>query len=91
MDKTDLPKPSDISKALGLEKTADLLDINVDRLTQQSLSDLRSKNPKKYELQLLGTICLNQNISVDELLAYCRNRQEIGKSLKNIDKFQENL
>jgi len=89
--KKDLPKPNQVAKALELEKTADLCDIGVDRLSQASLSDLHIKNPKKYELQLLGTICMQQGISIDELLAYCKNRSEIAKSLKNSDKFQENL
>jgi RNA:NAD 2'-phosphotransferase (TPT1/KptA family) len=92
MEEIELLRPSDVSKALGLEKTADLLDINVERLTQQSLSDLRSKNPKKYELQILGVICMNQGISIDELLSYCKSRKEIAKSMKKTNaEFQENL
>jgi len=89
--KENLPKPNQVAKALGLKKTADLCNIGVDRLSQASLSDLHKNNPKKYELQLLGTICMQQDISIDELLAYCKNRTEIAKSLKNSNKFQENL
>ena len=77
-------KLNQVAKKLNLSKTADLCDIGVDRLSQASLSDLQKNNPKKFELQLLGTICMQQGVSIDELLAYCNTRAEIAKSFKKV-------
>ncbi|MDQ1339789.1 MAG: hypothetical protein QG567_943 [Campylobacterota bacterium] len=74
-------KPKEIADLLGMPVES-LVDIDVDRVSSDSLNKLSRSNPKKYNLQMLGVVCFKLNISIEELVLYSKQRDEILKLLK---------
>lgn len=79
--KRDLLKPKDIARLLGI-KVSELIDIDVDRISSDSLNKLSDENPKKYQLQMLGVVCTKLDISVEEIVLYSKQRDENIKLLE---------
>jgi hypothetical protein len=74
-------KPKDIAKLLGT--TVEEMLSDVDKTSSASLSELAKKNPKKYEINMLGIVAKNLNISVEELIKY----SELKDAIKNQENF----
>ena len=79
---SELPKPIDIAKLLGI-KVTELL-ANIDNTDSDSLSKLRKTNPNKYMIQIKGIICDKLKLSIEELIKYSELRKIIESRDKSI-------
>lgn len=81
-DKKELPRPKEITEQLSID-TDSLLDIDVDRISNDSLNKMARSNPSKYEVQMLGVMCKRFDITIEELLCIIKQREIQLKRLKS--------
>ena len=69
--------PLKIAKKFGLD-IQDLVS-NVDCLGEVSLLNLKRRNPKKYEITMIGLIAKELNIGINDLLYMHQVKKEMGQ------------
>ena len=74
-------KPKDVADLIGTD-VQDLVNIDVDRISSDSLNKLAKENPKKYQLQILGVVCMKLDISIEELVLYSKQREAFMELLE---------
>ena len=67
--------PLKIAKKFGLDIQS--LVNNVDCLSQISLLNLKRRNPKKYEITMIGLVAKELNISMNDLFYMHKVKNEI--------------
>lgn len=67
--------PLKIAKKFGL-KIENLVN-NVECISEASLLNLKRRNPKKYEITMIGLVAKELNISMNDLLYMYRVKKEI--------------
>ena len=77
-----LLKPKEVADLIGIDVES-LVDIGVDRISADSLNKMLKNNPTKYKLQMLGVVCLKLDVSIQEIVLYAKQREEIKKLLNN--------
>lgn len=69
--------PLKIAKKFGL-KIENLVN-NVECISEASLLNLKRRNPKKYDITMIGLIAKELNIGINDLLYIHQVKKEIGQ------------
>lgn len=75
-------RPKEIAELLNIE-TESLSDIDVDRISNDSLNKMARENQEKYEVQMLGVICKRFDITIEELIFIINQREVLKKRLNS--------
>ena len=71
----------EISDLVGCS-VEELVDVGINRVSSDSLNKLARENVKKYEMQILGIVCMKLGISVDELKLFAQLKKIMSSGIK---------